>query len=234
MQNTWPAAARRRLPLLLIVTLLLAMAALLVPAQRAFADDGDGETALLTDAYRNQDAASEVVYVLQGDKDFSTAIDLSALGWVDEVLSVTTDNANATIESSYFLDWTGDLHVRIAGNAVGASTVTYEVLLGDGTVSTGSFRVKVFDIDLGNRSFTGTNYVLYKGRTATPRVTGLPKGRWTTSDPAVAKVSSKGAISYKGLGACEVRGAFGPIEVVIPVDCTYKKAYLAVKNGSPM
>lgn len=228
-----PAWRTRSLQALLVAAAIAALIAVvcLTPTQRAYAAFEDQSAFLLTDAYYSQDASSGTVYVARGDKDFGVSVDLTSLGPVSAVVAVSADNANVSVGSPYFQKWSGELSFRLAGNTVGSSTVTYQAVLEDGTMVAGALKTRVFDIDLGKRSFTGFNYVLYQSITATPKVTGLPKGTWRSSDTAVARVTPKGKISYKGLGACEVRGTFGPIEVVIPVDCTYKKAYQAVKNG---
>lgn len=226
----WRTRSLRALFIAVVVAVFVAVACL-APAQRAYAAFEDQTAVLLTDAYYNQDASSGTVYVARGDKDLGVSVDLTSLGPVSAVTAISADNANVSVISPYFQRGNGSLSLRLAGNTVGASTVTYQVVLENGTAVSGALKVRVFDIDLGKRSFTGFNYVLYQGITATPKVTGLPKGTWRSSDTAVARVTSKGKISYKGLGACEVRGVFGPIEVVIPVDCTYKKAYQAVRNG---
>lgn len=231
MQKIWPAVRYRRLALLIGAVLVLAAVMGLAPAQRAYADFYDETQFLLGDSYYGQDASSGTVYVARGDAQ-SFQIDVSEEeSWLEEgALATSADPAVATVSVGSW-PWTPTLWLTVTGNAVGSTTITYQVPLGNGEVSTGTLDVRVFDIDLGKRSFTGMNYVLYKGLTAKPTLSGLPKGTWQTSNAAVAKVSSKGTISYKGLGACEVRGTSGPIEVIIPVDCTYKKAYQAVKNG---
>lgn len=228
-----PARRARSLRTLFIAVAIAMLVAVvcLMPVQRAYAVFEDQPAVLLTDAYYSQDASSGTVYVVRGDKDFGVSVDLTSLGPVSAVVSVSVDNANISVSSPYFQEWSGKLSFLLTGNAVGSSTVTYQAVLEDGTMVAGALKTHVFDIDLGKRSFTGFNYVLCPGVTATPKVKGLPKGTWRSSDKAVARVTSKGKISYKGLGTCEVRGTFGPIEVVIPVDCTYKKAYQAVKNG---
>lgn len=229
MQKIWPARGRQRLSLLLTTLALVALAAF-IPIQQAHADLSENTEALLSDSYYEQDATSGVVYLAQGDtRSFTIPLDLEEGAFGMGVLATSSDPSVATATASFWPS--GSLYVAVAANAVGSSTVSYQVSLTDGATLKGDFDVRVFDIDLGKRSFTGMNYVLYKGLTAKPKLSGLPKGKWTTSNAAVAKVDSKGTISYKGLGACEVRGTFGPVEVVIPVDCTYKKAYQAVRNG---
>ncbi len=209
----------------------LAFAVCLVPTQQAHADFYDQTQFMLGESYYNQDAATGTVYVAQGDGQ-SFDIDLDAGdSWFAGEPAVTSSNPAVATVSAGFWRYSGEFHLTITGIAPGASTISYSVPLADGTAVTGTLTARVFTIDLGKRSFTGFNYVLYKGLTVKPSIKGLPKGKWTSSNTAVAKVTSKGKISYKGLGACEVRGTFGPIEVTIPVDCTYKKAYQAVKNG---
>lgn len=228
-----PAWRTRSLQVLLVAAAIAALIAVvcLMPTQRAYAAFEDQTAVLLTDSYYSQDASSGMVYVARGDKDLGVSVDLASLGPVSAVVAVSADNANVSVGSPYFQKWSGELSFRLAGNTVGSSTVTYQAVLEDGTMVAGTLKTRVFDIDLGKRSFTGFNYVLCPGVAATPKVKGLPRGTWQSSDKAIARVTSKGKISYKGLGACEVRGTFGPIEVIIPVDCTYKKAYQAVKNG---
>lgn len=231
MQKAWPIRWRRNFAVLFAVVFILAAAGGLIPAQQAHADSYQGSQVLLGEPYYNQDASTGTVYVARGDTR-SYQIDSDAQGsWFEEGAVAESSNSSVATVSVAFWPWTGFLSLSVTGNVVGSTVITYQVPLGNGDVATGSLTVKVFDVDLGKRSFTGSNYVLCKGLTATPKVSGLSKGRWTTSDAAVAKVSSAGKISYKGLGACEVRGTFGPVEVIIPVDCTYKKAYQAVKNG---
>lgn len=218
---------------LAIVGTLLALAAIMgAPAQHAYAAADDATMQLLGESYYTQDAASGTVYMVRGDSGhYEVSLDVGERRIEGDVTAVSGNPAVATVAVRSPWWYSTSASLVITACAVGTTTISYQAPCDDGTVASGTLTVRVFDIDLGKRSFTGFNYVLYPGLTAIPKVSGLPKGTWTSSNPAVAKVSAQGKISYKGLGACEVRGTFGPVEVIIPVDCTYKKAYKAVKNG---
>lgn len=231
MQKARSTFVHRNFMLLFVAVSILAISVNVIPAQQAHADFYDKTQFLLGESYYDQDTSTGTVYVAQGDARIYE-IDLGEQdSWFEEGATAVSSNPSVATVSVGYWPWSSFLSLTVTGNAVGSSVITYQVPLGNGDVVTGALNVRVFDVDLGKRSFTGMNYVLCKGLTATPNVKGLPKGKWTTSDAAVAKVNSAGKISYKGLGACEVRGTFGPVEVIIPVDCTYKKAYQAVKNG---
>lgn len=212
--------------------MLAIVAAMGAFAQQAYAVADDAAMQLLGESYYTQDAASGTVYVIRGDSGlYEVSLDVGDRQVDGDVTAVSSNPAVATVAVRSPWWYSTSASLVITACAVGTTTISYQAPCDDGTVVSGTLNVRVFDIDLGKRSFTGFNYVLCPGLTATPKVSGLPKGTWKSSNTAVAKVSARGKISYKGLGACEVRGTFGPVDVVIPVDCTYKKAYKAVKNG---
>lgn len=153
---------------------------------------------------------------------------------VQEVLAASSSNPCVTV-SVQGASWWTDPYLSLQAVSPGTATITYQALLSDDTAYSGFFTVCVFEVNLGAKAFAADvdgYYILYKGAKAVkPQIKGVSGVKWSSSNPAVAKVSSAGAISFKGLGSCVVTATFGDIEVVIPVECTYKKAYQAVKNG---
>ena len=163
---------------------------------------------------------------------------------IDYVLAVTADNPNVTVStfepvvsSGTFGSVGYQASCRLRADALGSCTLSYQVVLQDGTIAESSFQVHVYEVSLGSRAFADDEsgngfYVLYKGAKAIqPQIKGTSGVKWTTSNKAVAKVNSKGQITYAGLGSCVVQATFGSVTVSIPVECTYKKAYKAVANG---
>lgn len=152
---------------------------------------------------------------------------------IEDVTAATSSNLAAVVDA--YGSWGDQAYFDIAVSGSASAVITYEFLLSDGTTAAGSFTVRPFAVNLGSRAFAADYdgyYILYKGAKAVqPRITGASGVKWASSNPAVAKVSSKGAISFKGLGSCVITGTFGNVEVRIPVECTYKKAYRAVANG---
>lgn len=153
---------------------------------------------------------------------------------VQEVLVASSSNPCVTVNVQGASWWT-DPYLSLQAVSPGTATITYQALLSDGTTSVGSFTACVFEVNLGAKAFAADvdgYYILYKGAKAVkPQIKGVSGVKWSSSNPAVAKVSSAGSISYKGLGSCVVTASFGTVAVSIPVECTYKKAYKAVVNG---
>ncbi len=226
------AAPKRGTAFVLVFALALAfLGALgLVPLQQAQAYQlVDNST------YDSSVAQGETVYMCTDSQSRSVfpaapSPDLE----VQEVLAASSSNPCATVNVQGASWWTEPC-LSLQAVSPGTATITYQALLSDGTTSVGSFTVCVFEVNLGAKAFAADvdgYYILYKGAKAVkPQIKGVSGVKWSSSNPAVAKVSSTGSISYKGLGSCIVTASFGTVTVSIPVECTYKKAYKAVVNG---
>lgn len=197
-------------------------------------------------AYDQRTSASGTIYLRLGDMGWKDVLLMSPVAdqEIDYVMAVTASNANVNVcdfEPDAYSDpadrWFYEPSCSLSAVAIGPCTIRYQVMLKDGSIAEGSFQVQVYEVDLGTRAFANHDsstsyYLLYKGAKAVkPQIKGVSGVKWATSNKAVAKVNSKGQITYAGLGSCTVQAIFGTVVVSIPVECTYKKAYKAVANG---
>lgn len=214
--------------LLMGLAVVALCAAAMLPVQQAQALDVnvrayDVPVANGGTAYVSQDSGYSRVFVDAPSEEVD----------IENVTAVASSNPDVVVDTCG--SWGDRAYFDIAVSGSASAVVTYEFLLPDGATAAGSFTVRPFAVGLGSRAFAADYdgyYILYKGAKAVqPRITGASGVTWASSNPAVAKVSSKGAISFKGLGSCVITATFGNVEVRIPVECTYKKAYRAVANG---
>lgn len=112
------------------------------------------------------------------------------------------------------------------------------VLYGTGTTSC---RVNIegkeytFNFKVSAIKLNKTSFVCYKGKTTTLKVTNSAVAddiKWSSTNTKVAKVSSSGKVTAKGIGRCYIKATYNGSTVgKCLVECTYKKAYKAVQNA---